>query len=135
MPDISQIIGRFVQLRHAVEILTAKHEAELAPYKTAMTALEGAAHQHLLDNNEQSIKTEHGTVFFKGWTQVKLADKQTFVEWLIDVDDAVEAASRVASFFTAAVSKDAVETYLEENSTLPPGIDIARGQKIHFRKA
>ena len=135
MPDISQIIGRFVQLRHAVEILTAKHEAELAPYKEAMTALEGAAHQHLLNNNEQSIKTEHGTVFFKGWTQVKMADKQTFVEWLLDVRDPAEASNRVASFFTAAVSKEAVETWLEENNQLPPGLDIARGQKIHFRKA
>lgn len=135
MPTIADAIGKYIELRDWCAADDAKHEARQKPVKDAMVQLEGFCHAHLNENNEQSIKTENGTVFFKGWTQVKMADKTMFISWVVDCESAEELEQRIASFFTAAVNKESVEEHLKEHNMLPPGIDIARGVKVQFRKS
>ncbi len=136
MPTIGDMIQQYIKVRDHIEQRTAKFEEEIKPYKDGLVTIENAVHAHLNEQNEQSIKTEFGTAFKKEWTQVKMADKDTFIQWVTDCDDIVELQQRVGNFFTAAVSKEAVVEHMKETGgALPPGLGFTKGYKVNFRRA
>jgi len=136
MPTVAEVAQKYIAMRDYIKIENDKHDARMKPYADAMQAMEGWALAHLLENNEQSIKTEFGTVFKKEWTQARLADKEAYVEWICSADDGGVLIQRIMTFFTAAVSKEAVKDFMEANrGALPPGVDFTRGWAAQFRKA
>jgi hypothetical protein len=103
-------------------------EKRLAPYHEAMKAIEGAVAAHLDSAEGNSIRTDKGTAYRTTVMQTKVADRETFLDFVFD--------GRREGFLTNAVSKEAVREHMDAHAgALPPGIDIAMIHKCNFRKA
>lgn len=122
-----ELIQRFIQLRDAVEAKTKAFELELKPYKDGMAAIENAVGQQIIDMGGESIKTEHGTAYRTSVLSVKMADRETFLQFVID--------NNALDYLTSAVSKELVKDYIEANNCPPPGLDIAYIHKTNFRRS
>lgn len=126
MPTTAEMIERYIDLRNTTKEMTDTFEKSLAPYKEAMTTIESAVAGELLVLGADSVKTEHGTAYRTEWTSVKVADRETFMDFVFD--------GRREGFLTNAVGKEAVKEYMDEHAgTLPPGLDVTRGYKVNFR--
>lgn len=123
----ADLVSKYLELRAYVEARTKAFEDELAPYKAGMETIEGAVHKYLDDNNLDNIKCETGTAFKKSGTRVRLADRATFVEWMIDQPDGID-------YFTNNLSKEKVLDYVKAHETAPPGVDYTRYIEVQFRK-
>lgn len=68
-----------------------------------------------------------GTLFFTTKTSVKVSDREAFHTWVVE--------NHKTDFLTAAVSKDQVIHMLDEEKTLPPGVEYRTFKELSIRKA
>lgn len=130
--NANDLIGRYIQLRDHVAKRSAEHAEELAPYVAGMKAIEDAGAAMLIaqggDEGKANIVTPAGTMYRKRWTQIKMADRPTFMQFI-----AADFNTRQV-FLTAAVTKSEVEDFIETHHHVPPGLDIGRGYSTLFNK-
>jgi len=124
----ADLIGRYIQIRDHIAAMTKQHEESLKPYQEALQAIEGAVTEEINRLDGQSVKTEQGTAYRSEWTAVKVADRETFLDFVF--------AGRHEGFITNATSKEAVKEFIDaHNGQVPPGLDFTRGYKTLFRRA
>lgn len=129
--NAQEIIANYITLRNYLAKRSAEHEAELAPVRAAMAKYEADGSALLIeasggDEGKANIVTPAGTMYRKRWTQIKMADRPTFMAFV-----GHDWAGR-QKFLTAAVSKKEIEEYIEIENAIPPGLDIARGYSTLF---
>ena len=123
-----EIIKKRIEIRDYLERKAKEREAEDLPYQEAVTALEGMISLVMQQQGVESIKTEFGTAYKSQVMAVKMADRDAFLDFVINTNS--------QQFLTSAVAKEAVKEYMEEhNSALPPGLDVTYILKTNFRKA
>jgi hypothetical protein len=130
--NADQLISQYIKLRDYVAKRTAEHADELKPYTDAMKAIEDAGSAMLIaqggEEGKANIVTPAGTMYRKRWTQIKMADRPTFMAFI------ASDFAHHQSFLTSAVTKSEVEEWIEMTKTTPPGLDIARGYNTLFNK-
>lgn len=131
---ISDLIAKYIALRDHWGAAQTAFDAQMKPYKDGMEAIEGALTAHLLslsegDEGKRNVSIPGvGTAFRQQWTSAKIADRETFLDFVIDNNE--------RQFLTAHVAKEAVKEYLDEHQgALPPGVDWSTGYKTIVRKA
>ena len=131
MPTTADVIERYIQTRDFIAKKTAEFEEYLAPYQGSMATMEAWMAEQLnalgVEGEKCAIRTEKGTAFRQTNTNVKVEDRELFMDFVFD--------GRREGFLTSAVSKDAVKEYLEmHNHVPPPGVAVAFHHKTMFRK-
>ena len=122
----ADLIQQYIKLRDAVEARTRAFETELEPYKAGMTAIEGAMQEHLNANNLDNVKSEFGTAFKKTSTRVRVADRNSFNEFVVQQGS--------LDWFTNAVSKEKIVDYVKEHGCAPSGVDVTYVTDIQFNR-
>ena len=121
-----EIIGKRIAIRTYLEKRNAEFEEELKPYNQAAIALEGAITQRMIDNGVDSIKTPSGTAYRSKTLAVKVADRDTFINFV--------KMNGAWSFIANIAVKEAVKEYMEANNDAsPPGVDVAYMHNTRFR--
>jgi len=123
----ADLIQQYIKLRDAVEARTKAFDAEMEPYKTGMTAIEGAMQEHLNANNLDNVKSEFGTAFKKTNTRVRVADRNSFNEFVAQQPNGLE-------YFTNAVSKEKIVDYVKEHGCAPSGVDVSYVTDVQFNR-
>lgn len=130
--NATELIANYIRLRDHIEKRSKEHAEELAPYQAALKTIEAAGSAMLIeqsgDDGKANIATPAGTMFRKRWTSIKVADRQAFFGFVTQ-----DWAAR-QSFLTSAVTKSEIEEFIETNTAVPPGLDIARGYSTLFNK-
>ena len=116
-----ELIKKYVALRDRKAEVAARHKEELAPFATAMDAIEVKLMTVLQQQSATSLKTAAGTAYKQGWTSARVQD------WQAVLDYAVE--NERFDLFERRVSKAVVE----EIGTVP-GVDVERGFKVNIRR-
>jgi hypothetical protein len=123
------IIEKYLELRDYIKASDAAHDAEMAPYKASLKALENAALQIMVRDQVTQLKDkDKGTAFQKTQTYVKLADRASILDFARQTEGGMD-------IFTNAISKDYVVSYTEAHGAPPPGVEITREIVVQFRKA
>ena len=100
----------------------------------ALKVVQGKREEWLAAQLEKAGLTEMkikgvGQTFFQTVESVTVGDKQSFLDWVKeDIEDRL-------CFIEVRSSKEQVQTYLEEQKVLPPGINYTTFRKIIVRKA
>lgn len=128
-----ELIAQYIRLRDFVDKRSKEHAAELEPYQAALKTIENAGSAMLIeasgaDEGKANIVTPSGTMYRKRWTQIKMADRPTFMAFVT-----ADWTAR-QSFLTSAVTKSEVEEFIEREKAIPPGLDIARGYSTLFNR-
>lgn len=126
--NIDDLVKKYIEVRDFMKIKAEAFDAEMKPYSTALVAIEGALAMEMDRLGADSIKTEHGTPYRSTIMSPKVTDRDAFLDFV--------AAENAFEFFTAAIAKEAVKTYMEEHGdALPPGVEVAYIKKINIRRA
>ena len=122
----SELVGKYIQLRNKKDEIKERHSKELAPYNDAMDMLESKVLDHLITSGVESMRTGEGTVYRSVRTTYKVNDFTEFSDF-VKVHNRFDMLER-------RCAKPAVEEYLSEHGTLPPGLSTYSEAVVGFRK-
>ena len=125
--NMSDLIGKYLKLRDAKAELDAKHKANIARYTKAMTKIETTLLSEFNETGQESAKTSVGTAYVSTRTSAKVADRDSFLQFVIEND--------AWDFIENRVNKIAAEEYLAEHEELPAGVDITRSMTVNIRRS
>lgn len=120
------LVGAYLQLRSKKEAREKEIKDELKPLNTAMEKLNAVLTDRLAQDGSESIRTKHGTVYKTERRSVKVNDWEAALDWI--------KQSKAWGFLERRMNKTAVETFLEENGELPPGVSISRELRVNVRQ-
>ena len=123
----SDLIAHYVKLRNKIAAETEAFSERMKPYNTAMEAIANELQATLLARGADSTKTESGTAYLSTTYRCTVKDPVAFKAYVVETGD--------IDMFTNAVSKEAVEAFMEKNGRLPPGVDRTGFTKCNIRKS
>ena len=126
MPTIDSVVGGYIRLRDEKKRIAERQKEELAPLNAKLIKMEAWLQAQLQAQDALNMKTEHGTVYLSTTVKAKVEDRDAFFEFVREND--------MWAMLTSAVSKDAVEEFIESTGDVPPGVSIDRETNARVRK-
>lgn len=120
------LVERYVKLRDLKAKIKAEYDDKIGKLDEAMEKIEGDLMSFLNQTGLETANSKHGTFFKRTTTSAKVADRDTFLHFVIGHD--------ALNFLESRVSKVAVEEYIAEHGTIPPGIDVQRMTAISVNR-
>lgn len=132
MPDridrpTDELVRLYIKGRDKLLDLKKEVEEKAAPIKVAMSRIENELMQRMEESGEESKRTVAGTAFLTTQTSVTTADREAFLQYVIQ-NDAWE-------FADVRPMKSAITELLESGKELPPGVNTSRTKAINIRRA
>lgn len=127
MSDMQTLVDKYVQLRDKKSELDKQHKEHMAKYNSAMKKLEEMLLDQLNDLGVESARTPSGTAYRSIRSSVKVDDRDAFISFVKDNDG--------WDFVESRPNKTAVESYLEEQQELPPGVSMSRQAVVNIRRS
>lgn len=126
-------IEKIMYLRQRKTQMSKEHKLKIGTVDSAIDKLTSVFIQPVMDAGMHNIPTSTGTAILNSRHAFKAADRAAFLAWvkcqvLNDEADALEV-------FSASMSKEFLDRYLEENNDLPPGIEIRQWEEIGYNVA
>ena len=127
MADIQTLVEKYVQLRDKKSELDKAHKEKMAKYNNAMQELEARLLDNLNSMGVESARTPNGTAYRTVRSSVKVEDRDAFLDFIRENGE--------WEFLESRANKTAVESYLEEQEELPPGLSINRQSVVNIRRS
>jgi hypothetical protein len=124
-PTDLQLIEHYVKLRDIVTVATKALTDELKPYKSGLETIETALMARLIQRGADNTKTEAGTAYKVEHMNVKVVDREKFIDYAMNGGE---------DMLLASPQKDAVRQYLDEHKANPPGVEVTFFTDINVRK-
>ena len=126
-PTDLQRISKYVEMRDIVASKTKALTETLKPYKAGMETIETALMARLIQRGADNTKTEAGTAYKVEHLNVKVADREKFLEYAMNGGE---------DMLLAAPQKGAVRQYLDEKKDLALiGVEATVFTDINVRKS
>jgi len=124
--SIDQLVEMYRKLREKKSEIDQEYKARLTKVREKQEVIENAILKFFNETGLESAKTPHGTAYVSTVMNARVADRDTFFEFVRrnDAWDMLESRA----------NKTAVREYIEEAGETPPGVDIAQIRKINIRK-
>ena len=123
-PSAAMMIAKVLELRETVSKKTKAYENDVKEDKSNIDLLENLLGEEINRLGGQSIKTAYGTAYRSTITSFRVANRETWVSWVIKNEQ--------GHMLTLHVAKDAVKEYTDTNG-LPPGLDMMTIHKTNVR--
>lgn len=124
-PSAAQMIAKVVELRDKIEKKTKAYEDATKEDRNDIEMLENLLGEEINRLGGQSIKTVYGTAYRSTVTSFRVADRETWLNWVFAEDQ--------REMLTAHVAKEAVQEYAQANG-LPPGLNKTVIHKTLIRR-
>lgn len=119
-------VGQYVRVRDHIKAMEEKFKKDVAPFKEMLEKLNNDLLRGLHEVGTNSVNTDAGTAYIKSKVTVTLADPGAFMQFVRD-NSAFELLDRKAN-------STAVQAYLAEHNTLPPGVNYSVFQDVGVRR-
>ena len=127
-PSAARLIQEYVDRRKDIAKIVLRHEEELKPYRDGLNLLENLLADEINRLEGQAIKTTYGTAYRSTLVSFKVADRETWLDWVIK--------NKKLDMLTSNVAKDAVKEFMENGGRgTPPGLNMTTIYKINVRSA
>lgn len=113
-----ELTAKYIKLRDFHAKKKAEFDEQLSKITILMEQIEGEMMTFLNQTGQESSKCASGTFFKKTNTSARVADRDIFLQFVLKHD--------ALNFIENRVSKSAVEEYIAEHGTVPPGVDITK---------
>lgn len=115
MTDIAKRVDQYVKLRDLIKSKDEEHKKAMKPYRETLEQLNSVLLAHLNGINGQSVTTEFGTVYRTEKSSASLADGAAFMDYVI--------ANQAFDLLDRKANVTAVEEFIKENNSPPPGVN------------
>lgn len=124
--SIEDLTRVFIHLRDKKKEMEARHKEELAPINAKMDRALSLLDAYMTSQGLQNAKNAYGTPYKVTVDTVRITDWESAVEFV--------EANHLQHWYTRALSKEGVVTYLEEHGALPPGVELVRRTKVNVKR-
>lgn len=115
--NFDDLVDKYIRLRDKKRQVQERHKDEINKYDVVLRDIETLFLAEFNRTGMNSVNTNHGVAFKKTQTSVTIADKDIFREFIwSDPDNWIFADLRA--------NAPAVQAYLDENESLPPGVNL-----------
>lgn len=129
--QIEQLVGKYVELRDAVERITAEAKdalaKQVAPMQNAMQVIQGELMKRANAQGVTSFKTSAGTAFITTKTECGVQDWDATIAHILETGN--------TALLNHAVNKTAVQQYINLHEKLPPGVKWNVTREIQVRRS
>jgi hypothetical protein len=126
-PTDLQLIEHYVKLRDIVTTKTKALTDALKPYKTGLETIETALMARLIQRGADNTKTEAGTAYKVEHLNVKVVDREKFLEYAMNGGE---------DMLLASPQKDAVREYIaDKKDPALIGVECTIFTDINVRKS
>jgi len=123
---VDSAIGVYMILRRKKEAIETKVKEEISEIKAKMEKLEAWIKQQADAQGVTSFKTKHGTAFLTTTDYANVADWDAVLTYIRE--------NEAYDMLEKRVSKIAVRGYIEENKSVPPGVNYGTKLEVNIRK-
>ena len=124
------LIEKYVSMRDFIDVKKKAFEDITKPYKAGMDTIETALLARLVERGADNTKTDAGTAYKVEHVNVKVVDREKFVEFIMQEWETIGN-----EMLLAAPQKDAVRQYVDSNGRSPPGIEVSYFTDVNVRKS
>ena len=125
-----ELIQKYVQMRDLIAVKKKAFEEITRPYKQGMDTIEQALLARLVERGADNTKTDAGTAYKVAHVNVKVVDREKFVEFIMQEWETIGN-----EMLLAAPQKDAVRQYVDSNGRSPPGVEVSYFTDVNVRKS
>lgn len=126
--DITRCIELYIKTRNTIKELDDAHKAKMAPYREALEKMNGVLLSHLntIKSDSSSVRGV-GTVYKTTNKSASIADPASFRRFVIGGEhwDLIDFKANAP----------AVEAFVKEHKSLPPGVNFTQVDVVGVRKA
>lgn len=123
---VDSAIGAYMVLRRKKEAIEAKVKDDISEIKAKMEKLEAWIKQQADAQGVTSFKTKHGTAFLTTTDYANVADWDAVLTYIRE--------NGAYDMLEKRISKIAVRGYIEENKSVPPGVNYGTKLEVNIRK-
>jgi len=123
---VDSAIGAYMTLRRKKEAVEAEVKDRISDIKAKMDKLEAWIKQQADAQGVTSFKTPHGTAFLTTTDFANVADWDAVLTYIRD--------NEAYDMLEKRISKIAVRGYIEQNKSVPPGVNYGTKLEINIRK-
>ncbi len=125
------LIEKYMLLRKKKDELKTKYKEDVEKLDAFMERIEGALGQFLQTSGSQNLKTAHGTAYLATKWSATVSDGEAFRTHLL------RQLANGKGWEGADIRANApqIRKYLEENNSLPPGVNLNQVIEVQIRKA
>lgn len=124
--ELDELVEKYFKLKNYIESQEAALAERLKPYREGLEKIEVKAQEFLLQNNLQSLRTHHGTVYLRSMQTPTVRDWPEFYTWMMK-NNHLELLER-------RISKENFKVFRNAGGEVPPGVEINGIIKTTFRK-
>jgi hypothetical protein len=122
------MIEKYVALRDKKAQMDAAHKLAVSPITEAMEKVELVLLQAMNDQGLSAFKSDAGTAYKATKTGARIADRESLREFLSTQDDPYH-------YIDLKVNKTAVDEYVAEHGSVPPGVDYYSEITVNVRRS
>lgn len=125
--NFDDLVDKYVRLRDKKRQVQERHKDEINKFDVVLRNIETLFLAEFNRTGMNSVNTNHGTAFKKTQTSVTIADKDIFRNFIwSDPDNWIFADLRA--------NAPAVQAYLDENESLPPGVNLTSRLTVNVQR-
>ena len=125
-PTLDEVIRVYVAMRDEKAAKKRAFDESVKELTENMSKLEGFIKSKLQEMNVDSVKTSHGTAFTTRQVFVGVADWDSVIDYIKSTGD--------FGILNHAVNKTAVNEYVADKGTPPPGVKVDSFIKVAVRR-
>ena len=123
---VDSAIGAYMVLRRKKEAIEAKVKEDISEIKAKMEKIEAWIKQQADAQGVTSFKTPHGTAFMTTTDYANVADWDAVLSYIRE--------NEAYDMLEKRISKIAVRGYIEQNKSVPPGVNYGTKLEVNIRK-
>ena len=124
---IDSVVEKYITLRNRVKEIEAKAKEDMAEIKEKLAKLEAWLLSRAEKMGVDSFKTSAGTAFLQSSDRAQVVSWEDTLKFIQDND--------AWQFLDHRVNKTAVREWMEQNGTVPPGVDYNTIVNVRIRKS
>ena len=124
--DIGELISLYIETRDAKDALVRKQKAHVKKYTKVMDMIEAKLLTHLREHGGTSFSNDKGTAYISHKQFASIADAVSFKGFVIE--------NRAWDMLDWKANVTAVQDYLSENQSLPPGVNLRSETSVNVMR-
>lgn len=125
--QLSELIGKYVQIRDKKAEIKAQYDAKIALVDEALSKIEAKLLETFQATGVESVRTDFGTAYTSTRHSCTAADKEAFLNFIRDNEE--------WGLLEVRPLKTAVEQYKSMHDDLPPGLNWRSEVVVNVRRS
>lgn len=123
---IDPLVEKYIKLRDLKGKIKAEYDEKVEKVDSALDTIEADLMTFLNQTGLETANSKFGTFFKKTTSSSRVVDRDAFLHFVIEHD--------ALHFLESKANATAVNAYVEETGTVPPGVDLTRRVTISVNR-